>query len=432
MTVDPDSQEAKMIRQFMPLSRMPLSRFNEMCQDFDIEELAAGECLFKQGDAEKKFYYLVSGCVSLETEEFKVESIVSDSECAKFPLAHQIPRKIDAYAASAIKFLRVDIDMLNLEDSVDERENSPSVFIEEQDGNDDWMTMLLKSPIFRALPPANLQRIIMRLEAVVYQPGEVIINQGDKGDYYYLIKSGRCLITRKPNPAAKEIKLGILKNQDTFGEDALLSDNPRNVTIRAATEVSLLRLNKEDFIDQIRTPSLKFIDIEQAKTELTKGAILLDVRTPDEFQRSRLDQSINIPFFSLRMHLKTLDKKKSIIVVCENGQTSEAAAFLLLRHKFDAYILKGGILCAQQADMRAANVAESPAAVTAEVVPPSVTMTAEPDKGVDTNDELARLKRKLAQLEQKYAQLLTDKEVLMEKYDRLLKKLAADTDDANH
>jgi rhodanese-related sulfurtransferase len=76
---------------------------------------------------------------------------------------------------------------------------------------------------------------------------------------------------------------------------------------------------------------------------MKQGAILMDVRTPDEYKKHHLDGSINEPFFSLRMQLKTLDREKPFIVVCEDGRISEAAAFLLRRHKIDATILKGGI-----------------------------------------------------------------------------------------
>ncbi len=58
---------------------------------------------------------------------------------------------------------------------------------------------------------------------------------------------------------------------------------------------------------------------------------------------SHLDGSINAPFFSLRMQLKTLSHERPVVVVCQDGRTSEAAAFLLLRNKIDAMILRGGM-----------------------------------------------------------------------------------------
>jgi len=59
---------------------------------------------------------------------------------------------------------------------------------ETQDDSDDWMTELLRSPIFQRLPPTNSQKILMSLEAVHFSKGEIIVDQGSMGDYYYLIK----------------------------------------------------------------------------------------------------------------------------------------------------------------------------------------------------------------------------------------------------
>jgi rhodanese-related sulfurtransferase len=74
------------------------------------------------------------------------------------------------------------------------------------------------------------------------------------------------------------------------------------------------------------------------------GGIWLDVRLPDHYQQSHpRGHSLNAPFFSLRMMLPTLDREKNFVVVCEDGKVSEAAAYLLLRFRFNAYVLKGGI-----------------------------------------------------------------------------------------
>jgi len=214
---------------------------------------------------------------------------------------------------------------------------------ETQDDSGDWMTALLRSPIFQRLPPTNLQKILMSLEAVHFSKGEVIVSQGSRGDYYYLIKNGQCELTRRPSPNAKEIRLAQLATGDTFGEDSLLSDAPRNVTITALTDISLLRLNKQHFVSLIKEPSLKFVTYPEMHEAVRQGAILLDVRTPDDYQNHHLDGSINEPFFSLRMQLKTLNRNRPIIVVCGDGKTSEAAVFLLLRNKINAMILSGGM-----------------------------------------------------------------------------------------
>jgi len=349
MTVDSQSEEGQIIRQLIPLSTIPTDHFEQICDQLVVVEAKANTFLFKKNDTDKALIYLIKGSISLQSDSLIVDCIDSGSESSRFALAHQLPRKIDAFTLTKVRFLRLDINILDTlpEISQDQEETSFMAIDEPEEDNDvdddDWMTTLLKSPIFRALPPANLQQIIISLEEISFQKGEFIIKQGEQGDFYYLIKKGHCLISRKPSENAKEIKLAHIRSQETFGEDSLLSGNPRNVSIRAITTVTLLRLSKDKFISLIKDPSLKFIQQSAIENELNNGAILIDVRAPDEYKEHHLPHSLNIPFFSLRVQLKSLDKARPVIVICGNGKTSEAAAFLLLRNKIQAQIVEGGM-----------------------------------------------------------------------------------------
>ena len=73
----------------------------------------------------------------------------------------------------------------------------------EPGNNDDWMTTLLQTKAFHKIPPANIQAIFMRLQQVNYKAGDVVIKQGDEGDYFYVITRGRCIVTRE-TPLNKE------------------------------------------------------------------------------------------------------------------------------------------------------------------------------------------------------------------------------------
>ncbi|MDO9425071.1 MAG: cyclic nucleotide-binding domain-containing protein [Methylobacter sp.] len=340
-----------------------------------VEEIQ-DDFLFRKGDVAPHFVYLISGEVTLQAAGLVVEVIAASSDSAKFALAHQIPKKIDVVANGVVRFLRLNTDIVNNPPLAYKEDNSYMVIDETKDDPDDWMTALLKSPIFQRLPPANLQKILMSLEAIHYKKGENILEQGDTGDYYYLIKNGQCLLTRKPSPNAKEIKLAQLTNGDTFGEDSLLSDAPRNVTITAATDITLLRLDKKQFVSLIKEPSLKFIDYAQMQSAAIKGAVLLDVRSQDEYDDQHLDGSINAPFFSLRMQLKTLSHEKLVVVICRDGKISEAAAFLLLRHKIEAMILRGGM-------ESLAPEPENKASISADVRPESSHQESERKQSVD-------------------------------------------------
>jgi CRP-like cAMP-binding protein len=343
MSVDIISEEGRLIRKFVPFVTMPASSFNTLCAEMAIEEVTDGT-LFKRGDADSNLIYLLSGEVILQADGLVIESISANTEAARFALAHQIPRKIDAVAKGTVRFLRLEAAKVNNLPPFEYKEDTSFMSVDEpDDSGDDWMTALLKLPVFQRLPPANLQKILMGLELVEYQKGATVIEQGAIGDYYYLIKSGQCLISRKPSASAKEIKLGVMDKGDTFGEDSLITGGPRTVTITALTGLSLLRLSKQQFVSLIKEPSLKFIEYKDLETVSRQGGILMDIRAPDEYEKRHLDGTVNFPFFSLRMQLKTLSRDKTIVVICADGKISEAGAFLLLKNKFNALILKGGM-----------------------------------------------------------------------------------------
>jgi len=356
MAVHVQSEQGRIIRRLIPLSTLPTDIFAALCKQLNVESADSGHILFRRGDNDSRLFYLLDGEVHLQTDTLKIDTIKSGSESSRFAVAHQIPRKIDAVANSKIQYLCLDASIINsLQDAAKEKKKRDMNIEELEDSEDDWMTTLLRSPIFRNLPPSNLQKILMSLQEVCYPAGQLIIHQGDIGDYYYIIKKGQALITRRPSANAKEIKLAQLGDLDTFGEDSLISGEPRNVSITALTDITLLRLSKEQFITQIKQPILKYVSYKDALDYVEKGADLLDVRGPDEYKQHHLPRSINVPIFSLRMYLRTLNRQHPIIVICNDGRASENAAFILLRNKFTALIVKGGLdaLKAEQAKLPA-------------------------------------------------------------------------------
>lgn len=203
------------------------------------------------------------------------------------------------------------------------------------------ITALLAMPIIQHLSP--IKELLTNFETIHLKQGEVILSQGHEGFYYYLIKHGHCLCTRQSKTGAKKVILRTLGAGDTFGEDALIMDAPRDLTVTADTDMTLLRLAKEYFINLIKEPALTFISPVEMRQAKVKGAVLLDLRKPEEYRTQHIEGSINLPFFTLRMQLKKLNHKKSFIFICKDGKFSQAAAFLLVIHGFKVALLKDGI-----------------------------------------------------------------------------------------
>ena len=171
--------------------------------------------------------------------------------------------------------------------------------------------------------------------------GEVVLKQGDDGDYYYIIKSGKAKVTRS-SKTGSELTLATLKDGDAFGEEALLSEAKRNATVVMDGPGVLMRLAKEDFNALLKEPMLSWIDLAGAQDLIQGGAKWLEVRLESEHENTGLKDSENIPLFMLRMKVDLLDDKVAYIVYCDTGRRSSAAAFLLSERGFQVYFLTGG------------------------------------------------------------------------------------------
>lgn len=89
-----------------------------------------------------------------------------------------------------------------------------------------------------------------RMESVTerrFQGGHFIFRQGDIGDRVYVVKSGEVEVVRE-SPGKSETVLARLGKGEYFGEMALLSDAPRNASVRAATDVTTLAIERHDFL----------------------------------------------------------------------------------------------------------------------------------------------------------------------------------------
>ncbi len=75
--------------------------------------------------------------------------------------------------------------------------------------------------------------------------GEVLFNEGDRGEIMYLIREGKIKITK--GKGAEEKTLAVLKEGDFFGEMAIIDGSPRSAGAVAVTPVSLLVIDKESF-----------------------------------------------------------------------------------------------------------------------------------------------------------------------------------------
>ena len=171
---------------------------------------------------------------------------------------------------------------------------------------------------------------------------QVIITQGQEGDYFYLIQQGEAIVSRVNTADQTTMQLAEISVGAGFGEEALASDNKRNATITMKTDGLLLRLKKEDFVELLKAPIVNTINFNDAKAKVAFGAVWLDVRFLSEYNHDHLEGALNTPLHELRSQATMLDKSKDYIVYCQTGRRSNAAAFILAQCGLNVQVLEGG------------------------------------------------------------------------------------------
>jgi rhodanese-related sulfurtransferase len=86
------------------------------------------------------------------------------------------------------------------------------------------------------------------------------------------------------------------------------------------------------------------ISAAQAYQKFQQGALFLDVRSQEEWDKAHIAKSINIPLDELQNHLNELPKNRDIVVVCLVGQRSQEGMTILRNVGFArASCMTGGL-----------------------------------------------------------------------------------------
>jgi MFS family permease len=117
--------------------------------------------------------------------------------------------------------------------------------IDVEPGHPHRLELLQEIPIFSPLSPPVLERLAARLTPVHASAGDELIRVGDHGDRFYVVDQGEVEILVEGEPPRR------VGEGEYFGEIALLRDVPRTATVRAASEVDLFALDRDDFLPAV-------------------------------------------------------------------------------------------------------------------------------------------------------------------------------------
>ncbi|MBU2911837.1 rhodanese-like domain-containing protein [Vibrio splendidus] len=81
---------------------------------------------------------------------------------------------------------------------------------------------------------------------------------------------------------------------------------------------------------------------------IEKGALVVDVRTPAEFEQGHLDNAINYPLSEVATHFADIEKDQLIVLYCRSGNRSGQAYQFLRTQGFTQIHNAGGLIEMQE------------------------------------------------------------------------------------
>jgi CRP-like cAMP-binding protein len=340
---------------FVPINSLPPEQQKELVRHTRVLEVMPGQIIGDEHDWTCDAIYLLEGELAVFARGCIVDRIVGGGDAARFRLAFTPSSELSVRAETPVCLLSVDRNvmstLLTWAQAKVEENDTTSVCDAEAHRLNKLTLDLLNPELLTRIPPANIQRIRALMKAVRVEAGEIIIRQGDPGDYYYMIRQGRCEVTRKPMQGTQSVKLAELGEGESFGEEALLSGTKRNATVSALTNGILMQLSKDNFLTLIKEPLLDDVTKERATEWVATGsAKWLDVRLAEEHDHDGINGSINIPLGEIRKRSTQLDEALAYVVYSNSGRRSSAGTFLLKERGIKAYVLKGGLIQGSGAD----------------------------------------------------------------------------------
>ena len=233
-------EAAELIDELPAFDDLPEDVLSDLAGRVHLKILRAGEPVFRQGDRPDAFYVVRTGSVQIEDEDSEtgdtrvLRTMSRGESFGEMGLLGSHRRQATVRALDEVELFQVDkgtFDRLLAEDM-----RAPDFGHTMQ-----ALAELRELPVFRALDSEQLTVILEHGVWITAAPGEALITQGEAGDRFYAIASGRADVLRDGT------SVGTLGKGRYFGEVALLRDVPRTATVIASTPMRLFALDRDGF-----------------------------------------------------------------------------------------------------------------------------------------------------------------------------------------
>ena len=233
-------EAARLIDALPAFDDLPEDVLSDLAGRVGLRILRAGEPVFRQGDQPDAFYIVRKGTVQIEDEDPEtgdtrvIRTMTSGESFGEMGLLGSHRRQATVRALDEVELFGVDKGTFD------------RLLAEEMRAPDFGHTMqalaeLRELPVFGGLDSEQLTALLEHGTWMTVTPGESPVTQGESGDRFYVVASGRADVIRDGT------RVGSVSKGMYFGEVALLRDVPRTATVTASTPMRLFALDRDGF-----------------------------------------------------------------------------------------------------------------------------------------------------------------------------------------
>lgn len=146
-------------------------------------------------------------------------------------------------------------------------------------------------PLLRDLTPEELITLGGHMKEQLYKDGDEVIRQGDLGDGFYIIKSGKAFISQINNETKEKTGIVSLSSGDFFGEAALLENAARGASVHAQGALLTFFLAKTKFQEVFNGSNVKWAK-RRAISAKTQSQHSMAPPDADRYKTKELDAKI--------------------------------------------------------------------------------------------------------------------------------------------
>jgi len=203
-------------------------------------EVEPGVDVIVQGDIGDTFYLLESGEVDVyikkgSADELKVHTYKPGDAFGELAIMYNAPRAATCRVKTSAKLWaldRVSFKVIVVAAAMQKRET--------------YKSFLNQVPILQSVTELEILTLADSLAEGKFEEGEVVCNQGDEGNFFYIIKEGEAECSQVDAVGVSKV-VATLTAGMYFGEIALLTSKPRQATVRAKGQLKVLEIDRATF-----------------------------------------------------------------------------------------------------------------------------------------------------------------------------------------